>query len=357
MPPVHIPLGLTFDDVLLIPRESNIGPSRADVSSWAARGLPLEIPILSAAMDTVTGPEMAGALARAGGLGVIHRNCAVAEQVAMVKEAQAHAQGKPVAAAAGPQDLERAVALDRAGAAAIVFDSAHAHKPELIAGIKKVRRKLKAKVIVGNIATAAAARALLKVADGIKVGVGPGSICTTRVVAGVGVPQLTAILEVAKVARPRKIPVIADGGIRYSGDVVKALAAGASAVMLGGMLAGTEEAPGDIITLEGKQYKAYRGMGSLGAMNTGISSDRYFQVGATKYVPEGVEATTPYKGKLADVLYQIIGGLKAGMGYVGAGDIAALQRNCRFIQVTPAGRAESHPHSLATVKAAPNYHK
>lgn len=355
MPSPRFPLGLTFDDVLLVPQASSISPSQADVSSWAARGLPLGIPILSAAMDTVTGVAMAGALAQAGGLGVIHRNCTVAEQVAMVKEALASAKGKPVAAAAGPQDLERALALDRAGVAAVVFDSAHAHKPELIAGIKNVRRKLKAKVIVGNIATAAAARALLPIADGIKVGVGPGSICTTRVVAGVGVPQLTAIMEVAKVARTKKVPVIADGGIRFSGDVVKALAAGASAVMLGGMISCTDEAPGDVITLNGKQYKSYRGMGSLGAMNSGISSDRYFQTGGGKYVPEGIEASVPYRGTLAEVLYQIIGGLKAGMGYLGAGNIRELQRRAEFIQITPAGRAESHPHSVTILKAAPNY--
>lgn len=355
MPAVRMPLGLTFDDVLLVPQESRISPSQADVRSWAARGLALEIPILSAAMDTVTGAAMAGALAQAGGLGVIHRNCSITEQVAMVKEAKARAHGKPVAAAAGPHDLERAVALDRAGVGAIVFDSAHVHKPEVIAGIKKVRRQLKAKVIVGNIATAAAARALLPIADGIKVGVGPGSICTTRVVAGVGVPQLTAIMDVVKVARTKKIPVIADGGIRFSGDVVKALAAGASAVMLGGMLAGTDEAPGAVITLDGQPCKAYRGMGSLGAMNSGISSDRYFQSGNRKYVPEGIEGVIPYKGKLADALYQIVGGLKAGMGYLGVSTIVTLQRRAQFVQITPAGRVESHPHSVIIVKEAPNY--
>ena len=355
MPTSKIPLGLTFDDVLLIPQESDVSPSRVDVKTVCARGVPLDIPILSAAMDTVSGAAMAGALAKAGGLGVIHRNCTIEQEVAMVKEAIALSGGKPVAAAVGPRDSERAIALDRAGAAVLVFDSAHVHKPELIAVIKQIRKQVKAKLIIGNIVTAEAAKALLPIADGIKVGVGPGSICTTRVVAGVGVPQLSAVMAVVKVARTKKIPVIADGGIRFSGDVVKALAAGASAVMLGGMLAGTDEAPGEVITVDGKTYKSYRGMGSLGAMETGKSSDRYFQTGAQKYVPEGVEAATPYKGKLADVLYQIIGGLKSGMGYVGAKDILTLQRRAKFIQVTAAGRAESHPHTVAMIKEAPNY--
>ena len=355
MPVARIPLALTFDDVLLVPQASSVSPSRADVRAFVARGLSLDIPIVSAAMDTVSGAEMAAALAKAGGLGVIHRNCSVEEQLAMVKEALASAGGKPVAAAVGPRDNTRALALDQAGVAALVFDSAHAHKPELISNIAKLRRKVKAKLIVGNIATAAAARALLPVADGIKVGVGPGSICTTRVVAGVGVPQLTAIFEVAAVARLKKIPVIADGGIRYSGDIVKALAAGASAVMLGSLLAGTDEAPGAVVTIEGKPYKAYRGMGSLGAMNSGLSSDRYFQAETRKYVPEGVEAATPYRGKLSDVLYQLVGGLKSGMGYVGAETIGQLHRRAQFIHITPAGRVESHPHSITHVQPAPNY--
>ncbi len=355
MPVGSIPLALTFDDVLLIPQESRVSPSGADVHSYAARGLSIDVPILSAAMDTVTGAGLAAALARAGGLGVIHRNCSISDQVAMLKEAIAHAGGKPVAAAVGPRDIDRAVALDRAGAAAVVFDSAHIHKPELITAIRAARRRIKAKLIIGNVVTVQAAKAFLAVADGLKVGVGPGSICTTRVVAGVGVPQLTAIMDVVKVAKTKRIPVIADGGIRYSGDVVKALAAGASAVMLGGMLAGTDEAPGEVVTIDGKPYKAYRGMGSLGAMEIGNSSDRYFQSGAKKYVPEGVEATVPYRGKLADVLYQMVGGLRSGMGYVGAKDIAALQKNARFIHITSAGRIESHPHTLHAMQDAPNY--
>lgn len=355
MPASRIPLGLTFDDVLLVPQESRVSPSTANVRTVIAAGLSLDLPILSAAMDTVTGAKMAAAMAQAGGLGVLHRNCTIEQQVVMLKEAQQLAPGKPIAAAVGPRDTDRALALDAAGAAVLVFDSAHVHKPELIAAIASVRSKVKAKLIVGNIVTAAAARALVGIADAVKVGIGPGSICTTRVVAGVGVPQLSAVLEVAGVLRSKKIPVIADGGMRYSGDVVKALAAGASAVMLGGMLAGTDEAPGDIVTVDGAQLKSYRGMGSLGAMSSGNSSDRYFQSGTKKYVPEGVEASIAYKGPLSEVLYQIVGGLKSGMGYVGAQDIPTLQRRAKFVQITPAGRAESHPHTVTKVQAAPNY--
>ncbi len=204
-------------------------------------------------------------------------------------------------------------------------------------------------------ATAAAARAFVGIADGLKVGIGPGSICTTRVVAGVGVPQLTAIMEVAKVARSKKVPVIADGGIRYSGDVVKAIAAGASAVMLGSMFAGADEAPGERIMVEGKVYKSFRGMGSLGAMSVGESSDRYFQKGTKKYIPEGVEGAVPARGPLEGILEQLLGGLKSGMGYIGAKTIADLQARAHFIQISSAGRAESHPHSVTITKYAPNY--
>lgn len=351
-----IRLGLTFDDVLLVPQESTVSPADADVRSLAGRGLALEIPILSAAMDTVSGPELVAELAKLGGLGVLHRNCSIAEQVAMVKKVRSLAGPRAlIAAAVGPRDTARAAALDQAGVTGLVFDSAHIHKPDLIAIITDLRRNLKAKFIVGNIATAEAARALLTVADAIKVGIGPGSICTTRVVAGVGVPQLTAIMDVAQVAKLKKVPVIADGGLRYSGDVVKALAAGASAVMLGSMLAATDEAPGEKITIAGQPYKTYRGMGSLGVMKSGQSSDRYFQNGTNKYIPEGIEGAVPAKGPLKDVVFQIIGGLKAGMGYIGAQTIAGLQRRAKFIRITSAGRAESHP-SVSLLKEAPNYH-
>src|SRR3989338_1602972 len=356
----RILFGLTFDDVLLVPQESSISPREADVSSYAARGLALRIPLLSAAMDTVSGPALVRALAEAGGMGVLHRNCPVAEQVAMVREVkkarkQESKKAIIVAAAVGPTDLERARARDKAGADASVCDSAHIHKPASVAAARALKRRIKAKLIVGNMATAAAARAFVRFADGFKVGIGPGSICTTRIVTGVGVPQLTAIMEVARVATAKKIPVIADGGIRYSGDIVKALAAGASAVMLGGLLAGTDEAPGKKVTMKGVVYKAYRGMGSLGAMNTGLSADRYFQKGAKKYVPEGVEGAVPAKGPLQEVLDQLVGGLKSGIGYVGARNIVALQKRAMWIRMTARGREESHPHSITLLKKAPNY--
>lgn len=350
-----IPLGLTFDDVLLVPRESAINPSETDVRTMCARGLTLTIPVLSAAMDTVSQVKLARRIAELGGLGVLHRNCTIARQVDMVKKVRAGAHSLPVAAAVGPRDTERALALDRVGVTALVFDSAHIHKPELIANIKTVKAKVKAKIIAGNIATAEAAKAFLPVADGLKVGIGPGSICTTRVVTGVGVPQLTAIMDVVKVAKTKNVPVIADGGIRTSGDIVKALAAGASAIMLGSLLAGTDEAPGKPITINGKKHKAYRGMGSLGAMSGGKSSDRYFQSGTHKYVPEGIEGAVPYRGALKEVMYQMIGGLRSGMGYVGARTIPELHERARFIRITAAGRSESRPHSIVITHGAPNY--
>ncbi len=349
----RITLGLTFDDVLLEPRESDVSRSTIKLQTFLTKKISLQIPILAAAMDTVSEANMAIAIGKLGGMAVIHRNCSVEQQVAIVKAAKK--QKVLVGAAVGPGDIERAVALDRAGADAIVVDTAHAHNLRAIQGAKDIKRKIKAQLIVGNIATKEAAQALVKFADAIKVGVGPGSICTTRVVAGIGVPQLTAILEVAKIARAHGVPVIADGGIKYSGDAVKALAAGASTVMLGSMLAGTKESPGKVISINGKKYKAYRGMGSMAVMRGGKSSDRYFQKNAKNYVPEGVEAVVAYKGPLADVIEQIAGGIKSGMGYIGAPTIAAMPKQARFIQITQAGFIESHPHSVNITKQAPNY--
>lgn len=348
------PLGLTFDDVLLEPQESNITPAEVDVATKITKHINLATPVLSAAMDTVTEAALAIALQREGGLGILHRNCSVADQVKMVRAVKKHKL--IVGAAVGPYDIERAHALDKAGADLIVIDAAHIHKPAIVESAKKIKKLIGADLMVGNIATAKAASAFINVADALKVGVGPGAICTTRIVAGVGVPQLTAIINVAAVAKRRKIPVVADGGIRYSGDAVKALAVGASAVMLGSMFAGTNEAPGDIIKVEGKSYKRYRGMGSLGAMNVGQSSDRYAQENSKKYVPEGVEGITPAKGSVHNVVFHLLGGLKSGFGYVGAKNIAALQKRARFIRITEAGRAESHPHSITIEKEAPNYH-
>jgi len=484
-------LALTFDDVLIVPKRSSVEPADVDVSTRVTVNYRINIPILSAAMDTVTEAEMAIALARCGGLGVIHRNMSVEEQiqeVRKVKEARTVVQrdvititpdesvkkaielmdrhgisGLPVvdeenrvvgiitrrdvellsdeeieeldvksvmteepivikegrdleeraieimkqekverlpvvddegrligiitakdvselrdeteaatddegrylvAAAVGPKDPERAKALDDAGADIIVIDCAHAHTKTVMDFIKNIKDEIEADIIAGNIATAEAAEDLIGVgADSLKVGIGPGSICTTRVVAGVGVPQITAVAQVADVAEEHDIPVIADGGIRYSGDIAKAIAAGADAVMLGNLLAGTDEAPGRLIRLKGRLYKQYRGMGSLGAMMKGESADRYFQqrdrrgkhVAQTKFVPEGVEGVVPYRGPVREVIYQLVGGLKSSMGYVGARNIEEMKKKAEFVRITRAGYEESHPHDIAITDEAPNY--
>jgi len=263
-----------------------------------------------------------------------------------------------VAAAVGPFDHERAMRLDEAGADALVVDCAHGHNLNVIRSIRDVKGSARADVIAGNIATARAAEDLMDTVDGLKVGIGPGSICTTRIVAGVGVPQITAIASVADTVRGTGIPVIADGGIRYSGDVAKAIAAGADSVMIGSLFAGTDESPGRVITMKGRRYKQYRGMGSLGVMSGGVSSDRYFQaadIGKTKFVPEGVEGVTPYVGRSADVVYQLIGGLKSAMGYTGSHTVKELQERTRFVRITTAGHTESHAHNILITDEAPNY--
>lgn len=479
----EIPEALTFDDVLLVPRYSEVLPTEVDVSTRFSRNVALGIPIVSAAMDTVTEYRMAVALAQAGGIGVIHRNLTPeeqAEQVRRVKRFRAWMISDPytispdapvsearrmmeekgisgipvvgedgrllglitrrdirfadsgkvsdymtpyealvkvgpgvgpeearrvlkekkveklpvvdgegrlvglitakdifntsvnesavldakgrlrVAAAVGPgPDLhERASLLAEAGVDVFVVDTAHGHSKRVGEAVRYLKANYpEIDVVAGNIATGEGARYLIEAgADAVKVGVGPGSICTTRVVAGVGVPQLTAIMEVASVARPANVPVIADGGIRYSGDIVKALAAGADSVMIGSLLAGTDESPGEDVFYNGRRYKTYRGMGSLGAMESGGGS-RYGYERPTKYVPEGVEGMVPYKGAVADVLYQLVGGLRAGMGYLGAPDLDALRRNAKFVRITGAGVRESHPHDIFITKEAPNYRK
>lgn len=476
--------GLTFDDVLLIPAYSEVLPREVDLAGRFSRNITLNVPLVSAAMDTVTESSMAIAIAREGGLGVIHKNMSIAEQarqVHAVKRAengmiydpltirrgssvsdalhmmqeyhiggipvvddngmlvgivtnrdlrfvrdmdklidevmtstnlvttstttdleeaadilQQHkieklpvvdstgrliglvtykditkAKDKPnackdslgrlrVAAGIGvtPDSLQRTEALVEAGADAIVIDTAHGHSAGVIRTLKDVKRNFpQIDVVVGNIATGDAAQYLADAgADGVKVGIGPGSICTTRIIAGVGVPQLSAVYDVAKALKGYDIPLIADGGIRYSGDIVKALAAGAHSVMLGGMLAGVEESPGNTIIFNGRKYKTYRGMGSLEAMEKG-SKDRYFQgneTDARKLVPEGIAARVPYKGSLYEVVYQMLGGLRAGMGYCGARDIDALH-GAKFVRITNAGVAESHPHDVTITSEAPNY--
>lgn len=345
--------GLTFDDVLLEPRESAVIRDQLKLETKLTKKITIRIPLVAAAMDTVSENAMAVSLGRLGGLAILHRNCSIETQVSWVKKVK---KAKQIAGAAvGPGDLARALALDRAGADVIVVDTAHAHDLRSLASAKEIKRKIKTQLIVGNVGTAEAAAELCKFADGIKVGIGPGSICTTRIVAGIGVPQLTAIIDVVKVASKKGVPVIADGGMRYSGDIVKALAAGASTVMLGGMLAGTKESPGKLIKHHGELYKSYRGMGSLGVMESGRSSDRYFQKNAKQYVPEGIEGMLKYKGKVADVVAQIIGGLKSGMGYIGAASIQEMPKQARFIRITNAGLRESHPHNVTITKKAPNY--
>ncbi len=468
--------GLTFDDVLLIPAYSEVLPRDVKLQTKFSRNITLNVPLVSAAMDTVTEAKMAIAIAREGGIGVIHKNMSIdeqARQVHAVKRAengmiydpvtirrgstvadalkmmeeyhiggipvvdennilvgivtnlnrpvdevmtsenivttsqstnleeaaeilQRHkieklpvvdseghliglvtykditkAKDKPnackdrlgrlrVAAGVGvtADSMQRVDALVAAGADAIVIDTAHGHSKGVIGVLRAIKEKYpEIDVVVGNIATGDAARYLAENgADGVKVGIGPGSICTTRVIAGVGVPQLSAVYDVAKALEGTGVPLIADGGIRYSGDIVKALAAGGCSVMLGGMLAGVEESPGDTIIYNGRKYKSYRGMGSLEAMEKG-SKDRYFQAGETdtkKLVPEGIAARVPYKGSLYEVVYQMLGGLRAGMGYCGAHDINALH-SAKFTRITNAGVAESHPHDVAITSEAPNY--
>ena len=368
--------GLTFDDVLLIPAESHVLPNEVNLSTQLAKNIKLNIPLISAGMDTVTEGPMAIAMALQGGLGVVHKNMSIqaqAGEVANVKSVVVPANATKAAvddqkrllctAAVGvtSDTFERATALLEAGADAIVIDTAHGHSAGVLRKIKEIRDHFPdATLIAGNVATGEATKALFDAGvDVVKVGIGPGSICTTRVVAGVGVPQITAIYDAASVAREYGKPIIADGGIKYSGDVVKALAAGGNAVMLGSMLSGTTEAPGEVFEENGKRYKSYRGMGSVGAMAQAHgSSDRYFQGGvneANKLVPEGIEARVEYKGDVSDIVFQIDGGLRSGMGYVGAPDIPTLIDKAQFVQITNASLRESHPHDAQITKAAPNY--
>ena len=370
--------GLTFDDVLLIPAESHVLPNEVDLHTQLAPNLKLNIPIISAGMDTVTEGAMAIAIALQGGLGVIHKNMSITAQAGEVanvknvvvpsnitKAAVDDNNHLLVAAAIGvtSDTFERAEALIEKGADAIVIDTAHGHSAGVLRKIKEIRDHFPhVTLIAGNIATGDAARALFDAGvDIVKVGIGPGSICTTRVVAGVGVPQITAIYDAATAAREYHKPIIADGGMKYSGDIVKALAAGGNAVMLGSMLSGTTEAPGEVFESDGQKYKTYRGMGSVGAMAQAHgSSDRYFQGGvneANKLVPEGVEARVEYKGDVSDIIFQIIGGLRSGMGYVGAATIADLRENAQFVKITNAGLRESHPHDVQITKKAPNYER
>ena len=480
---LDVPEALTFDDVLLRPKESRVEPDDADLSSRVSKNVELTVPVLSAAMDTVTESDLAIAMAREGGLGVLHRNMTVEETAAEVQrikraheliirrenvvtvapedtvsEADARMEregvsGAPVVddedtvlgiisgtdirpylevgeedavseamtdevitasedvtarealelmydhkiervpivddgdhlvglvtmggilqrrehesaardedgrllagVAVGPFEEERAVAADEAGADVLFIDCAHAHNLNVLDSAEAIKATVDADVVVGNVGTREAAEAAVEFADGLKVGIGPGSICTTRVVSGAGMPQITAVSEVADVAVEHDVPVIADGGIRYSGDAIKAIAAGADAVMLGSYFAGTEEAPGRVITMQGKKYKQYRGMGSVGAMKSG-GGDRYLKEESEdeEFVPEGVEAATPYKGTLASELHQLTGGMRSGMGYVGANTVPEVHERAEFVRVSSAGQTEGHPHDVMITDEAPNY--
>ncbi|GAA2572958.1 IMP dehydrogenase [Winogradskya consettensis] len=485
-----VPLGLTFDDVLLQPGESDIVPSRVNTVTRMSRNIELSIPLLSAAMDTVTEAKMAIAMAREGGIGVLHRNLSPEDQAAQVdlvkrsesgmitnpvtcspddtlrevdqlcgryrisgvpvvdgegvlvgivtnrdmrfvtddsakvrdvmtkmplvtaevgvsKEAalallQQHkveklplvdggghlrglitvkdfvkteqhpnatkdAQGRLRVAAAigvGDESYKRARGLIEAGVDVLIVDTSHGHQRQVLDMIARLKKDATIDIVGGNVATYAGAKAMVEAgADAVKVGVGPGAICTTRIVAGVGVPQITAVMEAARACKPAGVPVIADGGIQYSGDIAKAIVAGADSIMLGGLLAGSEESPGDLIFVNGKQYKSYRGMGSLGAMQSrgqakSYSKDRYFQhdVAEEKLVPEGVEGQVPYRGPLSRVAQQLVGGLRLAMGYAGAETIPDLQQKGQLIRITAAGLKESHPHDIQMTVEAPNYH-
>ncbi len=371
---------LTFDDVLLVPALSDVLPHEVELGTRLTTGIRLHIPLLSSAMDSVTEARTAIVIARQGGIGVLHKNMspeAQAREVRKVKEsaigldeplAVKDAQGRLLVAAAlgvGADRDARAAALVEAGVDVLVIDTAHGHSKKVIDSVREIRAMYpEMQLIAGNIATGEAAEALIAAgANAVKVGIGPGSICTTRVVAGVGVPQINAIMDCVRVAKRAGIPVIADGGIKFSGDVVKAIAAGADTVMIGGLFAGTDEAPGETVLFQGRKYKAYRGMGSLGAMKAG-SSDRYFQEGVEKdagtadgekLVPEGIEGRVPYRGALSENIFQLLGGLRSGMGYVGCKDIAALQSDAKFVRITSAGLRESHVHDVVVTHEAPNY--
>ena len=479
---LQVPEALTFDDVLLKPQESNVEPDEAETTTRVSTNVTLTMPVLSAAMDTVTESGLAVAMARNGGLGVLHRNMDIpemAEEIKRVKRADeliipreevvtvgpemtvraadermeaSGVGGAPVVdtgdevlgvisstdvrphlevdetdpvrkamtdevitatkdvtareafelmydhkiervpvvdgenrlvglvtmqgilqrreydnaardddgnlrvgAAIGPGELDRAQVAAESGADVLFIDCAHAHNRSVIESAREIKAEVEADVVVGNVGTREAAAELVGFADGIKVGIGPGSICTTRVVTGAGMPQISAIAQVADVASDHGVPVIADGGIRYSGDAIKAIAAGADAVMLGSYFAGTDEAPGRVITMNGKRYKQYRGMGSVGAMKSGDGNRYLKDDDDDEFVPEGVEAATPYKGSLASELHQLVGGMQSGMGYVGASSIPEFKTRAEFVRVSPAGQQESHPHDVVITDEAPNY--
>ncbi len=352
----NLPLYLTYDDVLLLPNHSKTTPSKAELKTQFTGQIDLDIPIIASPMDTVCEEKMAEGMAKLGGLGIIHRNLSIEEQVAQLKRVKS--QGLLVATAVGEgSDLEeRSKALVEAGTEILCVDSGHGNSEHVVKITAELKQKYpQVELVSGNVATYEGAKRLFKAgADVIRVGMGPGSICTTRVVSAMGVPQLTAVVECARAAREMNRHVIADGGIRSSGDIVKALAAGASTVMLGSMLAKTDKAPGDVVEINGKNYKKYRGMGSISAMKKG-SAARYGQEvtdeADNELVPEGIEALVEYKGTLSNEIHQLLGGLRSGMSYFGAETISDLVKKARFIRISQASLVESHPHSVVEVQS------
>ena len=357
---VPIKEALTFDDVTLAPKYSEILPSEVDTSIKLSESLKLKIPLLSSAMDTITESKMAIAIAKAGGLGIIHRNLDIKNQIIEIKKVKKQKLLVGAAVGAGPNEFKRAEAILKENINMIVVDTAHGHTKkvsEIIRFIKKIKSK-KTVLCAGNIATPEAAKFLLKLGvDIIKVGIGPGSICTTRLVTGIGVPQLSAILNIRNAIKNKNIKIISDGGIKYSGDLAKAFAAGADAVMIGSLFAGTDETPGKLVKRNGKLFKSFRGMGSVGAMNKG-SADRYFQSkqkDVSKYVPEGVEGFAKYKGKVDSIVYKLVGGLRSSMGYLGSKQIKYLRNKPQFVKITKAGFYESMVHNVDVVKRDNKY--
>ena len=350
---------LTFDDVLLLPQFSNILPSETDLSTNLTKKINLKVPFLSSAMDTVTESSMALAMGKSGGMGIIHRNLDIKQQSIEVLKVKNKKFLVGAAIGTSISDLKRAKALIDNGVDLIVIDTAHGHSEKVLKILAKVKKNNhNTPICVGNIATGEAAKRLYNSgADIIKVGIGPGSICTTRMVAGIGVPQITAVMEVKKVLKGKKVKIISDGGVKFSGDLAKAIAAGADAIMMGSIFAGTDESPGKKFKIKNKVFKRYRGMGSIGAMSSG-SSNRYFQKNysdKSKFVPEGVEGRVEYKGSVSKIIYQLKGGLRSSMGYIGAKKLQDIKKNAKFIKITKAGFYESMVHSVETIERNLNF--
>ena len=350
---------LTFDDVLLLPRYSRVLPSKTDISLKLTKKILLKVPFLSSAMDTVTESRMASAIANEGGIGIIHRNLNIKKQSEEVKKVNKKKLFVGAAIGTNKEDIERARSLISNGVDLIVIDTAHGHSEKVLKTLSKIKKITKEiPICVGNVATGDAAKRLYNSgADIIKVGIGPGSICTTRMVAGIGVPQISAIMDVKKKLRKKEIKIISDGGIKFSGDIAKALAAGADAIMMGSIFAGTEESPGKKFKSKGKYYKQYRGMGSVGAMSAG-SANRYFQKNfkdKSKFVAEGVEGRVEFKGKISKIIYQLQGGLRSSMGYIGAKNLKELNKKGKFVKITKAGFYESMVHSVEMTQKSINY--